>query len=377
MSDSQRLHESLLSLLQANLADEDFRNLDTLAWALTGLLLQKTTRLPAWASCLPEKINAASREQRFRRWLETRHVNIQRYYRPFITRAIATWTGQRMYVALDTSQITQHLVLARTALIYRGRAVPLAWRVFRRQSVMLSFAHYAPLLRDTTQLIPPRTSVILLGDRGFRDVRLMTLLRQFHWHFCLRLAENEMVYVGRAVPQRLDAWTLTSHHPRFLQKVRLTAQRYGPVNIALAWDGDPTHDPWRIATDLPAQLSTLSDYALRMGIDLGFLDDKSAGFQVQDTELAAPRRLEHLLLIMALSNLYLVSLGTQLVRAGQRRLIDSHWQRLLSYQQLGWRWLDFNLACDTPLPLTVDLDPEPDPEPVSGISGEQFKAGRH
>jgi hypothetical protein len=47
MSDSQRLHENFLSMLQADLAAEDFRNLDTLAWALTGLLLQKTTRLPA------------------------------------------------------------------------------------------------------------------------------------------------------------------------------------------------------------------------------------------------------------------------------------------------------------------------------------------
>ena len=102
-----------------------------------------------------------------------------------------------------------------------------------------------------------------------------------------------------------------AHQPRFLQRVRLTAQRWGPVNVALTWDGDPTHDPWRIATDQPAHIETLTEYALRMGIDLGFLDDKSAGFQVQDTELAHPRRLDHLLLVTALCNLYLVSLGAQ------------------------------------------------------------------
>jgi hypothetical protein len=53
MSDSRRLHEHFLGALQVNLPEEDFRNLDTLAWGLTGLLLQKTTRLPAWTSCLP------------------------------------------------------------------------------------------------------------------------------------------------------------------------------------------------------------------------------------------------------------------------------------------------------------------------------------
>ena len=374
MSDSQRLHESFLGCSQAHLADEDFRNLDMLAWALTGLLLQKTTRVPAWSSCLPDKVDAASREQRFRRWFSTPWVDPQRYYRPFVTQALGTWPDHILYLAIDTSSITERLVLARTAIIYRGRAVPLAWQVFRRRSVMLSFDQYAPLLRYTTQLIPRGVTVVVLGDRGFRDVRLMALMRQFHWHFRLRLADNEKVWLGKRPAQPLNAWTLVAHQPRFLQRVRLTAQRFGPVNVALTWDGDPAHDPWRIATDQPAHLDTLTEYALRMGIDLGFLDDKSAGFQVQDTELAHPRRLDHLLLVTALCNLYLVSLGTHVVHAGQRRLIDSHWQRRLSYQQLGWRWLDYRLACDAPLSMTFFLDPQPDPEPVSTISADQFVA---
>ena len=41
----------------------------------------------------------------------------------------------------------------------------------------------------------------------------------------------------------------------------------------MAWDGEATHDPWRIVTDQPAEGQTLTEYALRMGIDLGFLDD--------------------------------------------------------------------------------------------------------
>jgi len=108
MSDSQRLRQHLLSLLQVELADEDFRNVDTLAWALTGTLLQQTTRLPAWSQCVPDWVDAASREQRFRRWLDTPHVDSQHYYRPFIRRALASWVGHRLYLAIDTSSITPH-----------------------------------------------------------------------------------------------------------------------------------------------------------------------------------------------------------------------------------------------------------------------------
>ena len=264
--------------------------------------------------------------------------------------------------------------MARTAVIYRGRAVPLAWQVFKRQSVMLAYDQYAGLVRLTAQLLPPRSNVILLGDRGFRDVRLMALARQLYWHFRLRLEANEQVQVGRRQLVRLDSWPVKPYQPYWLQAVHLTRQRYGPVNVALAWDGDLQHEPWRVATDQPANAQTLTDYAHRMGIDFGFLDDKSAGFQLEETELEHPRRLDHLLLVMAWCSLYLVSLGTHLVTTGQRQMIDAHQTRQLSYLQLGWRGLDYLLACDAPLPMKFYLDPKPDPEPVSTVLPEQFQS---
>ena len=372
MSDSEHLHASVLSVLQSELANEDFRNVNTLAWAITGMLLQKTISVPLWAASVPDEAAALARERRFRRWLNDPLVQVRRDYTPFIRRALADWEGHALYVGLDTTSVNNRLVVARTSAIYRGRAVPLAWQVFKRKSVMLAFDQYAGLVQFTAQLIPPGVSVILLGDRGFRDVRLMTLARRLHWHFRLRLEANEQVGSGRRQPVRLDSWTLEPYQPCFLQGVRLTQQRYGPVNIALVWDGDPQHDPWRIATDQRAGLQTLTDYALRMGIDLGFLDDKSAGFHLEDTELLLPRRLDHLLLVMAWGSLYLVSLGTHLVATGQRQMIDAHYTRQLSYLQLGWRWLDYLLACDAPLPMKCHLDPAPDPEPVSLVSPEWF-----
>jgi hypothetical protein len=372
MSDSRHLHDKVLSTLQSELAQEDFRNLNTLAWAITGVLLHKTISVPRWAASLPDEAEALARERRFRRWLNSRFVQVRRWYEPFICQALVNWSDHILYVGLDTTSVNNHLVVARTSVIYRGRAVPLAWQVFKRQSVMLAFNQYAGLVQYTAQLIPPEATVIILGDRGFRDVRLMTLARQLHWHFRLRLEASELVWTDQPEPVPLTSWELCPYQPRFLQEVSLTQQRYGPVNVALVWDGDPTHEPWRIATDQPANLHTLSDYALRMGIDFGFLDDKSAGFQLEDTELLFPRRLDHLLLVMAWCSLYLVSLGTHFVSTGQRQMIDAHSTRQLSYLQLGWRGLDYLLASDALLPMNFYLDPGPDPEPVSRVSPTLF-----
>jgi hypothetical protein len=73
---------------------------------------------------------------------------------------------------------------------------------------MLAFEQYAELVRYTASLIPRRVNVVLLGDRGFRDIRLMALAHQLHWHFRLRLEDNERVWCGRRSPRRLDSWHL-------------------------------------------------------------------------------------------------------------------------------------------------------------------------
>jgi hypothetical protein len=372
MSDSNRLHASCLSILDSKLAGENHRNLDTLAWAITGLFLQKTINLSAWVSSVPHEIDASGREQRFRRWLNNSAVNVRKLYQPFITCALADWPGHTMYVGLDTTSVTEQLVLVQTAVLYRRRAIPLAWQALKSRSVMLAFEQYAELIEYTATLIPSGVTVIALGDRGFRDVRLMALLRKLGWHFRLRLTEKECVWIDR---QRcgLESWALLPYQPCFLQDVLLTDKQYGPVSIAMTWNGDVKHDPWRIASDQQANPNTFSDYALRMGIDANFLDEKSAGFQLDDTGLLSPVRLNHLLLVMAWCSLYLTSLGIRLVASGQRRLIDTHWQRRLSYLQLGWRWLDYVLASDAPLPIAFYLDPAPDPEPlVNSTKDEKY-----
>ena len=70
-------------------------------------------------------------------------------------------------------------------------------------------------------------------------------------------------------------------------------------------------------------------------------------------------------LILATATLYLVSTGVSVVTLGLRRVVDTHWQRGLSYFQLGWRWLDHALAQARFLLRFPWLDPEPDPAPVS------------
>jgi hypothetical protein len=49
-------------------------------------------------------------------------------------------------------------------------------------------------------------------------------------------------------------------------------------------------------------------------------------------------------LVLALTPLYLVSQGTEVVTQGKRRWVDPHWFRGQSYLKIGWKWVQLALS---------------------------------
>jgi len=170
-------------------------------------------------------------------------------------------------------------------------------------------------------------------------------------------ANKARTKVGRLMPAKGQAC--------FIHNVWLTEQQFGPVHLALAYVQTPKgYQPWAIVSDDPTDLSTLAEYSYRFDLEENFLDDKSAGFQLESSEIRDEQALDRLGLILAVATLYLVNTGVAVVATDQRRWIDPHWQRGLSYFQLGWRWIRHALATGKQLFIALWLTPGPDPEPV-------------
>jgi len=144
MTEATDVHEELVQALQFLIPKttyQDLRRLNTLAWAITGLCLKQTVRLSAWAEVIQSRaILAASRVRRFSRWLHHRAISPSHWYRPVMQAALANWPpSQRLYVALDTTALPP-FVLIQASLIYRGRALPLAWRAMLHKSTTVASA---------------------------------------------------------------------------------------------------------------------------------------------------------------------------------------------------------------------------------------------
>ncbi|MBD2096811.1 hypothetical protein H6F90_17040 [Trichocoleus sp. FACHB-591] len=118
---------------------------------------------------------------------------------------------------------------------------------------------------------------------------------------------------------------------------------YGNVYLAFAHDQDADED-WVVVSDEPTTLQTFAQYRLRFQMEESFLDLKSNGFNLEASRLRDKFALTQLCGVIALTMLFPVLQGTQVVTSGQRRLVDAHWNRGMSYLKLGWNWIRLALT---------------------------------
>ena len=366
MSNHSTLFKNLMRfVVSSGIRFHDLRVQTTFGWALVGLIISQTTHLNQWALHRPGVSHAASKERQLSRWLHNERIVPAVVYGPLLASVLAEWAGETLYLALDTSQLWQRFVIVRLALVYRGRALPLGWVVRASGSATVVVACYQRMLAEVAERIPRRSRVVLLADRGFMDVKLMQLARQLNWHFRLRVKCSVSVYRATHSRRTVAALMPPAGQARFFSHIWLTGQRFGPLHLALAYvQSQEAYQPWAIVSDEPVDLNTFDEYGLRFDIEENFLDDKSAGFQLEASQLADAQAISRLCLLVATATLYLVSTGTALVEMGRRHLVDTHWQRGLSYLQIGWRWVKRAIISGERLLNFLWFTPGPDPDPA-------------
>lgn len=310
---------------------------------------------------LPKVINADDR-----RWLHNARINVQRLYSPLIAAALVNWDMSSMTLIEDTSMLWDEYCLIRLSLQYRGRAIPLVWRVIRHGSSSVRFETYQLMLKRASRLIPAGVSVCFLADRGFADTQLLHYLRdELHWHFRIRVKSNVWIHRPHKGWKRLNQYHLAAGESVLLLGVTLTKTRpIAKLNLALGCDPLSTQ-VWLVATDEPASLQTFREYAQRFQIEEELLDEKSNGFQLERSELRSAPALSRLCFVLAVTTLVLTVQGQEVVAAGKRRWVDAHWQRGSSYFRIGWNWLKGCLHQGWQLFPTISLQGCPDPEPAT------------
>ncbi len=374
MESSPRLYCELVALVSQHSSWLDIRHLYTLSWMVVGLIHSGRVSLTAWLPYVQSRARyAQSVQRRFARWLHNERVQIEPFYEPLIQRALAEWGKHTLYLALDTSLLWNRYCLIRLAVIYRGRAVPLVWQVVEHGSSSVGYEGYEALLEAAAPLLPQGVKVVFLADRGFADTELLARLRRMGWHFRIRIKAGFLLYRPGHRPCKVEDFKLAAGRAIFLHHVQLTAERFGPVSLALARHAS-NGELWYVVSDEPSSVHTFVEYGWRFDIEENFLDDKSNGFQLESSLLRDADAVARLCLVLAVTTLYLVAQGTQVVASEKRRWVDPHWFRGNSYLRIGWRWVQSALARGWALFRTLGLTGAPDPDPAKASRSQAEKA---
>jgi predicted RNA binding protein YcfA (HicA-like mRNA interferase family) len=364
MEGTPRLYDTLVQVLSQHQNWVDFRHLKTLACMMVGLIQSGQISLTAWAPYVYSRaVYAQSSVRRFARWLDNARIAVHSLYGPLIQHALAEWGEHILYLALDTSMLWNTYCLVRLSIVYRGRAVPIVWKVLEHPSSSVGYDVYEEMLDKVAELLPFRCTVVFTADRGFADTHLMAHLTRLGWHWRIRIKGSFWIYRHGTRRCKVNRIPLSAGKALFWHHVYITKKWYGPVHLALGRPQD-SQEYWLVVSDEPTEVKTFDEYGLRFDIEENFLDDKSNGFQLESSLIRSANALERLCGVLAITTLYLVSQGTEVVTQGKRRWVDSHWFRGQSYLKIGWSWVKLALSRGYELTTSLHVSAEADPEPA-------------
>lgn len=317
-------------------------------WLLIGIYLSRSVCLSRVAGKIPGKAKLTSTTRRLSRLLDNPALRVRAWYEPIAREWLEAQFRNLGEIRLifDGTKIGFGHQLLMVCLAYRKRAIPLAWTWVKHTRGHSTAGKQLALLAYIRQLLPTRVAVFLVGDCEFGPVEVLHQLDRWGWFYVLRQKTNTHVWLNESQGWRdFGSFVQQAGQSVWLGKGCLSETGVYPVHLLAHW-AIGEDEPWCLATNLPDKQMTLKMYARRAWIEEMFGDLKRHGFDLESTMLRHFLRLSRLTLAVALLYVWLVSVGTQTIHAGQRHLVDRKERRDLSIFQIGLRFLERRFVND-------------------------------
>jgi hypothetical protein len=330
------------------------RHVQTLAALTCGILGSQHVHTPQIAAHAPGfGAKTDSLITRFRRWVQQEAVSWETCFLPVARALLAALADRAIVLAMDGSTVGRGCVTLMLSVIYRGRALPLAWTVVTGSTGHFPETAHLALLAQVQALIPAGTTVIVVGDGEFDGTDLQAAITQAGWQYVCRTTWNTLVWVeGEPIPFR--DLLIAPGGCYGIPDVQITAERYGPVQVILVWDADQ-EAPLPLVTNLEVADEAVAWYRLRAHIETFFSDQKSRGFRLDRSHVSDPARLARLMVAACLAYIWIIYLGVVAKRDDWVAVIHRTTRCDLSLFQLGYRLLAHLLKEGLPLPDAINV----------------------
>jgi len=275
-----------------------------LCWVVFGLLCAGRPSLSAVARWMIGPVRLIHRIKRVSRFIDNPRlpqgqIMAQMVYFNWLRAA----GKRRPQVVIDWTDLGNDTVSLWTALVSRGRTVPLLCRVLPKtaQEGSRNTAEHEMILALKATV---GTGWVLVADRGFARASLFEMLLHEGIDFVVRFDDDTTLWVD-GKPRRAGDISLRGRSQRWLGAVRYHAKRKVPVQ-ALVCERDGSR--WNLATSLDRGAQARQVYFSRMQIEEMFRDLKQH-LHIEKMPCLTLARKATWLLLCALTYSYLYWLG--------------------------------------------------------------------
>ena len=336
---------------QGNLA----RHLNTLAAMISGIVGGKNTQLPKIAEKAPDGNQVESRVKRFSRFINNEKTKSELYFLPFAESLLYNLSLETLVLIIDGSVVGRGCICLMVSVVYKGRALPIAWTVVKGNKGHLPEEAHIELVEQVKRLVPEKAEVVFLGDGEFDGINLQKIVTDYGWKYVFRTALSINIYWD-AYEFKCDYLSSIIDTGEFIgvPDVLFTNDKYGPVMI-ICWWNKGYKDPIYLVTNMDSAEESCKYYSKRFKIETLFSDQKSRGFKIDKSHYSEPERLSNLLIASCLAYIWIVYLGALCMVNGWIKTIHRSDRCDLSLFQIGLRFLEHCLNEGLPIPVSFRM----------------------
>ena len=357
MSDNRRRYRAIKTAIKQLYPTEPkgnkARHLQTLAAMVSGIVGSKRTNLPAVAGQVPDETKRESRVKKYSRWISNEGIDAEQYFLPYADALLSSLAHCPLLLAMDGSEVGRGCLTLMVSVIYRKRALPLAWIVIKGSKGHFPEEAHVELVKQIHTLVPQGCTVIFLGDGEFDGTILQATVEAFHWEYVCRTAKNAQLCVDdeRFAFQDL---ILQPGDQVGIPNALFTLQDYGPVLAIAVWDKE-YKEPIYLITNMDLLEEAYHWYRKRFRIETFFSDQKSRGFHLHKSHISDPTRLSRLMIAACLAYLWIIFLGSLAILEDWVAVIHRTDRCDLSLFQLGLCLLQHFLNQHLPIPVAFQM----------------------
>ena len=355
MSDNLRryraIRRALTQYYPGEMSGRRAQHLTTLAAFISGIVGSKSSQLPSIATKLSDQAKAESRVKRLSRWLDNEQIKEEIYFLPYAEMLLSGLGLETLVLVMDGSGVGRGCSALMLHVIYKGRALPLAWVVRQCPKGHCPEALHIELVELVIALIPEGTKVVFLGDGEFDGTALQQTMNESGWFYACRTAKST-VATWEGLKFNLDILGSSIKRGMLieLKEVQFTRDAYGPVMVLCCWAKGEA-EPLYLVSNMSVAEEAIWYYQKRFRIETFFSDQKSRGFNIQKSHLEDPQRLSRLLIATCLAYIWIVYLGSLCKSDGWQAMIHRRDRCDLSLFRLGLQLLDHFLNEGLPIPV--------------------------